>query len=402
MIVYEYTARNSTGRKVTGVIEADSSALARQNLRDKGLFPENLTREKTSAGGAQDKLRGLSHRELLLVTRQLASLIQSGLPIEEALRTSAEHASGKRMKMVLSSVRSQLAQGFSLSASMATHSRSFDDLYRAMVAAGEQAGQLGPVLENLADYLEQSHARRQKLQGAMVYPIVLTLVSLAVIGSLMVWVVPKITAQFDRAGQSLPALTEAMISISSFLREYGLMLMLFIIGGLFLWRWLLTQPKIRMARDSYLLKAPLLGNLINSIECARMCRTLGMLLASGVPLLDALTCTRPMVQNRKLGLALEAAASQVRSGDSLGRALAESNVFPPLIIHMIKSGETASELDAMLIRCADQQDREVESTMTIGMNLFEPVLIVAMGGIVLTIVLSILLPILELNQLTGL
>ncbi len=400
MIVYEYIARNTSGRKIKGVIEADSSALARQSLRTKGLFPETLTREKTREA-TQKQPRGLSHKDLLLITRQLASLIQSGLPIEEALRTSAEHAPSQRIKRVLSSVRSQLAQGYSLSASMTSHSRTFDELYRSMVAAGEQSGQLGPVLDNLAEYLETSHARRQKVQGAMVYPIILTLVSLAVISSLMIWVVPRITQQFDRVGQSLPALTEAMINISTFLREYGLVLMLGIFAVSFLWRWLLTKPAIRLMRDSYRLRLPVLGPLINSIECARLCRTLGMLLASGVPLLDALSCARPMAQNRKLANALEQVMAQVRGGDSLGRALTERQVFPPLIVHMIKSGEAASELDAMLIRCADQQDREVESAITIGMSLFEPALIVLMGGVVLTIVLAILLPILELNQLTG-
>ncbi len=400
MIVYEYTARNTSGRKVTGVIEADSSSLARQLLRDKGLFPENLSQEKERQNG-QSQIRGLSHRELLLVTRQIASLIQSGLPLEEALRTSAEHAASKRMKMVLSSVRSQLAQGYSLSASMSGHRRSFDELYCAMVAAGEQSGQLGPVLENLADYLEQSQARRQKITGALVYPVVLTLVSIAVVVSLMVWVVPKITSQFDRVGQSLPALTEAMITISDFLRGYGVFLLVFLFGGVFLWKWLMTRPALRMKRDSWLLKVPVFGELIKSVECARLCRTLGMLLASGVPLLDALACSRPMVQNARLAQALEAAALKVRGGDSLGRALGESGIFPPLIVHMIKSGEAASELDRMLLRCADQQDRDVESAITVGMNLFEPILIVTMGGVVLTIVLSILLPILELNNLTS-
>lgn len=406
MAAFEYKALDSKGKQQKGVIEADSARHARSQLREKRLMPIELEQvaEKEAKSSSGFSLGGLfkpsiSVAELALITRQIATLVASGLPIEEALKAVGQQAEKARLGSMIMAVRSRVVEGYSLADSMAEFPHVFDDLYRAMVASGEKSGHLEVVLNRLADYTERRQQLKAKLTQAMIYPIVLTLVAIGVIAVLLAAVVPKVVGQFEHMGQELPGTTQFLIVASEFVQNYGLIVLGVIIGAIVIAKRLLKNPSMRMKYDTMLLGLPVIGKVSKSINTARFARTLSILSASSVPLLDGMRIASDVLQNVKVKDAVEGATARVREGTSLGAALTNTKLFPAMMLYMIASGEKSGQLEDMLERAADNQDREFEGNVNIAIGVFEPMLVVSMAGIVLFIVMAILQPILELNNL---
>ena len=401
MGAFEYQALDKQGRQKRGIIESDTPRLARQLLRERGLSPLSVeavtnreSRQQTSFGG-----RGISTRDLALVTRQLATLSRSGLPLEESLQAVSQQTDKGRVRRIILGVRSRVLEGQSLSNALANFPNAFPQLYRATVDAGESSGKLDFVLEKLAEYVETREQLRQKIQLAMIYPILLTLISILVVIGLLTYVVPEIVGVFDNLGQELPILTVWLITASNFLRDYGL----FVLGGLgAIWAAstaLLRIESVRFAHHAMQLRLPLIARFVRGSNSARFTRTLAILSGSGVELLEALGIASQVLPNLPMRKAVETAAVRVREGDSLSRALHQTKLFPPITVHLIASGEASGQLPKMLERAADNQQRDVQYMAEMLVGIFEPVLILVMGGVVLTIVIAILLPIFEMNQL---
>lgn len=405
MAAFEYQALDLRSRKVKGVLEADNARHARQLLRERKLTPlsvEIATRqEQLITGGKRWLKRKISAAELALITRQLATLIAAALPIESSLLAVAEQCEKPRLKNMLMSVRSKVVEGYSLAEGLQEFPYVFDHLYRSMVAAGEKSGHLDQVLNRLADYTEQRQHMRNQIIMASVYPVVMVIVALSVIGILLAAVVPKITEQFEHMGQQLPALTRFMISASELVQNHGfwfvILLLLMIVG----WQRLLTKPVFKLGYDRRILKVKVIGRIVNSVNTARFARTLSILNASGVPLLDAMRISADVLANTYMRQSVAEAASRVREGISLRTALEQTKLFPPMMLHMIASGEKSGQLDSMLERAADTLDREFEMTMTVSLEIFKPVVVIILALVVFLIVMAILLPILELNNMVG-
>jgi len=342
---------------------------------------------------------GMSSGELALITRQLASLSQSGLPLEEALLAVGQQNDQPRTKSILLGVRSKVMEGHSLADGFGEFPQSFPELYRATVAAGEQSGHLDIVLERLAEYTEARQTLRQTVTNALIYPIVLVVMAVAIISFMLASVVPKIVGVFENTGGELPGLTRGLIASSDFLRDHWLLLIIGV-GAFFYGVWRLLQkdgPKRRYHR--FLLRMPITGKLTRGINTARFTRTLSILAGSGVPILDALKIAAGVVENLPMRDAVNEAAVRVREGASISGSLGESRLFPPMMIHLISSGEAGGRLEEMLSRAASNQEREVNGLIATLLGILQPLLIVAMGAIVMTIVLAILLPIFEINNL---
>ena len=406
MSAYRYKALNADGRVVRGVLEADSERQLRIQLRGQNLRPIEVSTTRTGfSGGSQEGSRftlfkpGLSTGELALITRQIATLVASALPLDECLQAAAEQTRKAKVKAILLQVRSKVAEGYTLANGMAQFPDAFGDMYRAMVHAGEQAGQLAPVLEQLADYTENRQHTAQKLQMALIYPFVLVAVAIAVVAALMVFVVPELVGIFAHTKKALPPLTVALIATSDFLREWGGYLLLGSILSVILARRVLKNPGRQLVWHRLLLRIPGLGGILVGMDTARFASTLSILMASGVPLLDALGIAESVMVNRHLRRAAHEVASRVQEGSSLNKALAQGDIFPPMMVHMVASGEASGELESMLGRSAANQERELEMTLGTAMGLFEPLMVVVMGGLVLLIVLAILLPIFDLNTM---
>ncbi|NOQ77642.1 MAG: type II secretion system inner membrane protein GspF [Methylococcaceae bacterium] len=406
MPAFQYTALNEKGRQQRGVLEGDTPRQIRKKLRDLGLVAVTVdavsSKEKSIQNKSGFKLKHtISVAELALVTRQLATLVQAGLPLDEALTAVAQQCDKARLKSVVLAIRGGVLEGKSLAESFSDYPHIFDSLYRSMVAAGETSGNLGEVLIRLADYTEKRHAIRQKTQIALLYPTILSVVAIAVVAGLLAFVVPNVVAQFATAGQDLPTATQILIAMSDLVINFWLVALLLIIATTVVMKWALKKASFKYLFDKQLLALPALGKVILGVNTARFSRTLSILTSSGVPLLDALTISGRVLNNVCLKAAVEDAANHVKEGSSLNRALAETGYFPPMMLHMIANGEKSGELDNMLERIADNQDREFEMLIAMALGLFEPVLILAMGGVVLFIVIAILLPIFELNTLVG-
>lgn len=387
-----------------GVLEGDSERQIRGQLRAKQLRPVEVA--EAGRGAANDPRflsrfvrRGLTAGELALVTRQLATLVASGLPLDECLQAAAEQTRYSKTKTILLQVRSKVAEGHTLAHAMSQFPAAFGDMYRAMVTAGEQAGQLAPVLERLADYTESRQHTAQKLQMALIYPFVLIAVAVAVVSALMVFVVPELVGIFAHTKKELPALTTGLIATSDFLQDFGIWLLVGLLLLVVTAQWLLKKPNIRMGWHSLLLRLPGLSRVLISMDSARFASTLSILMASGVPLLEALRIASAVMTNVILRKASHGVAVRVQEGSSLNKALAEEKIFPPMMIHMVASGETSGDLETMLSRSALNQERELEMTLGTVMGLFEPLMVVVMGGLVLLIVMAILLPIFDLNTM---
>jgi general secretion pathway protein F len=401
MAAYQYTAARPDGASTHGLIEADSARQARADLRRQGLLPLDLAEVRASRAGAGFSLRRehLNGQELALLTRQLAVMVDSGLPLEETLRSVAEQAEAPRLKRVLTAVRSRVLEGHSLNAALAEHPHSFAEYYRAAVSAGEAAGRMGPVMDRLADFMEQRQALQQRVMLALFYPATLTVVSIAVVIGLLTYVVPEIVQVFDRMGQALPWITRAMIAVSGFLRAWGPALLVLLAALLIGTRLLLRLPALRLRFAAGVLRLPLLGRLMKGLDEARFTGTLGTLVGAGVNLVDARRVAARVVGNPHLRAGFEAAAERVREGAALNQALRRERLLPAMSLRLIASGEAGGELGAMLERAATLQERALQNTVAVLLGVFEPALILSMGSAVLVIVLAILMPIFELNQL---
>ena len=405
MGAFEYKALDKQGKERKGVLEGDGPRQIRQQLREKGLAPINVVevrqREgKQSGGGGGVRIRrGISAGDLALITRQFSTLVRSGTPVEEAIRAMSQQSEKPRIKSMLLAVRSRVVEGYTLAQSLEDFPRVFPDLYRATVAAGEQSGHLDAVLDRLADYTEARQILRQKMMQALVYPALIVVVAVTVIYALLVYVVPQVIQVFDNFDQELPILTISLIAVSDFLKEYGAWMLLALIGAFLAVRMALKRPAIKTLWHRWVLTLPLFGRLSRGLNTARFARTFSILTNSGVPVLEGLRISAQVVTNLPMRSAVEEVARNVREGASISGSLEKSGFFPPMAVHLIGSGEASGDLDEMLERAAVSQEREMESTVSMVMAIFEPLMIVVMGLIVLLIVLAVLLPIFDLNQI---
>lgn len=400
MAAYEYLAMDPSGRKLRGVQEADSERQARQLLRERHLVPLRL---RVARGGPREigtsHRRGLGPAELALLTRQLATLVQAALPLEEVLAAVAAQCERRSHQGMLLAVRARVLEGHNLARAMAEFPRAFPALYRATVAAGERAGHLGQVLLQLADYTEARQTARQQVQLALLYPSILLLAAFGIVGFLLGFVVPDVVKVFIDSGQELPALTRVLIASSAALRDYGVPGLVLLAGLAGAARWVLQKPAARLRWHAMQLRLPLLGKVLRASSCTRFISTLAILGRSGVPLVDALEIAAEVVANQQIRTGLKDVARSVREGSGLTRALDRSGHFPPMMLYMIASGERSGELDTMLDRAARQQEAQLANRIAMLVGLFEPAMLVFMGASVLLIVLAILMPILSLNQL---
>ncbi|WP_263079722.1 type II secretion system inner membrane protein GspF [Endozoicomonas sp. Mp262] len=407
MGVFTYEALDNKGRKHKGVLEADSPRQLRQKLRADGLAAVaiNQAEEKQAKAGKSSGQslfkRNASDAEVALLTRQLATLVAASIPLEECLHTLAKQIQKPHLKSLISSVRSRVLEGQTLADSMAAYPKTFDTLFRAMVAAGEKSGHLDTVLERLADYTEHRQKIKGQLIQAMIYPAILTLVAIGVVTALLTAVVPTVVDQFTHMGHELPAMTQALIAASDFTRDYGLHIVITILVLLILRQRLLRKPKHRLTHDRILLKLPVAGSVFGGVDCARFARTLSILTSSSVPLLEGMKISADVLVNTHMRESLRQAADRVREGTSLWRALDQTLLFSPMMLHIIASGEKSGELTAMLARAADNQDQQFESQVNIALGVFGPLLIVVMALVVLFIVMAILTPMLDLNSLVS-
>lgn len=407
MGAYSYKALNEAGKTVKGILEGDSERHIRSQLRAKKLKPLEVQSSNTSSGSSDKPSLGgfgrratrLSARDLSLITRQLASLVKSGLPLDEALQATAKQSQKPNVKRVVLQVRTRVLEGFSLAQAMGDNPAAFDDMYRALVRAGEGSGYLSPVLERLADYTQTSQMLQQRIKMAMIYPIVMLVVSLGVIAGLLVFVVPKLVKVFEQGGRELPLLTEALIAASEFLQSYGLLLLVALVAARFGFKHLLRKPERARSWDAFKLKLPVIGELIKQINSSRFAATLSLLSSSGVPLLQALNISGQVMTNKVLQEACDAVAMAVREGTSLNRAMEATGQFPPLLVQLVASGETNGTLPQQLDNAARDQERELEMMLGVAMGLLEPATIVFMGFAVCLIVLAILVPIFEMTKM---
>jgi general secretion pathway protein F len=399
MSAFEYTALDKKGRTHTGVLEGDIARQIRQQLREKNLTPLSINEVVRPTTQRQFHRISVSALDLALITRQLATLIHSGLALEEALRAISEQTEKARLKSLLLAVRSRVLEGHSLAEGLGDFPNVFPTVYRATVEAGEQSGHLDLVLERLAEYTENRQYLRQKTLLALFYPALLSIVAILVVVGLIAYVVPQVVQVFAHIRQDLPWLTRALITVSDFLRDWGVWLLFFLIVMAMGIRYSLRFEKPLTLFHRLLLHTPLISRLEQGMNVARFTRTLSILTESGVPMLEGLHITARVVSNNPIRQAILEATNKVREGSSLHAALAQSRLFPPMTLHLIMSGEASGKLENMLERAAIMQERELESLIGVLLGLFEPLLILVMGGIVLAIVLAILMPIFELNQL---
>lgn len=405
MGAFEYTAVDRSGRQHKGVLEGDTARQVRQLLRERGMLPMAITevmeRERSGRRRSFTFRRGISAADLALVTRQLATLLRSGMPLEETLLAVGQQAEKPRLKSILLGVRSRVMEGHTLAAGLADFPQAFPEIYRATVAAGEQSGHLDPVLERLADYTESRQQLRQRVSHALIYPVILTVMAIGIVSGLLGFVVPKVVGVFENTGQALPLFTRMLIASSDFLREYGVVVLVLLALGAFVFSRMLRRLPFRRRWHRFLLRVPLVGKLTRGINTARFTRTLSILAGSGVPVLEALRIAGDVVVNVPMREAIHETAVRVREGAPLGRSLGASRLFPPMTMHLISSGEASGELESMLERAADNQEREVDSLVGALLSILEPALIVLMGVLVFAIVMAILLPIFQLNQLVS-
>ena len=402
MGAFEYTAMDKAGKQIKGLLEGDTPKHVRQLLRDRKLLPVSVNEVARKEAHRQSSFsfrKGISSSELALITRQLASLSQSGLPLEEALLAVSQQNDQPRTKSVLLGARAKVMEGHTLANGLGEYPQAFPELYRATVAAGEQSGHLDVVLERLADYTEARQELRQRVTNALVYPIALVVMAVAIISFMLATVVPKIVGVFENTSAELPALTSGLIATSDFLRVYWALVIIGVgIIGYAVW-WILQKDVPRRRFHAFLLRMPIIGRLTRGVNTARFTRTLSILAGSGVPILEALTISAEVIENLPMRDAVQDATLRVREGASISKSLAASKLFPPMMIHLISSGEAGGRLEEMLGRAAAGQEREVDGLIAALLGILQPLLIVIMGAIVLTIVLAILLPIFEINNL---
>jgi general secretion pathway protein F len=398
MTAFRYRAVDANGRELDGILEADTQRQIRSQLRERGLFPVDVA-PVSERGNTRVRRQRLSNADLTLLTRQWATLIAAGLTIEQTLSAAIDQSESASTRQLIAGIRNEITAGHSLSEALNRYPTVFPPIYRALIRSGEKSGELEQILLRLADYLENRHALRQKILQALLYPALVTLVALGVIGGMMAFVVPQVVGVFRHSKQALPFLTQALVWISDFLRIAGPWLLLAgvlgLIGGLRLLRHEATRRRFHRS----VLQVPILGRLLRTLDSARFAQTLSILVGGGVPLLNALEAGRDVMLLLPLRDSVDNAIGRVREGSGLARALSQDKQLPPLLLHLIASGEASGELGPMLERAAKQQQDEVSNRTALLVGILEPLLILAMGGIVLLIVLAVLQPIIEINQL---
>lgn len=405
MGAYQYVAVDAGGKEHKGVLEGDTPRHVRQLLRDRQLVPVEVAAVETASRSTMRRPSrigrgGIGSLDLALVTRQLATLIKAGLPLDEALLAASEQTDKPRLKTIILGTRAKVIEGHTLASGLDDFPQAFPVVYRATVAAGEQAGQLDMVLERLADYTESRHSLRQKISHALVYPIVLTTLALTIVTFMLIYIVPKVVGVFETTGQELPILTRTLIALSAFLQNWWWALLGALAAAVFAVGRVLRSEAARRRLHWWILGIPLLGRVTRGLNTARFTRTLAILTSSGVPVLEALRIGATVVSSLPMRDAVEDASVRVREGAAIGRSLAQSKLFPPMSIRLISSGEASGELDDMLERTATHQEAEMDNLLGTLLNVLEPALIIVMGLIVLAIVMAILLPIFQINQLT--
>ncbi|MFZ9085455.1 MAG: type II secretion system inner membrane protein GspF [Steroidobacteraceae bacterium] len=402
MPAWEYTALDASGKERSGVLEGDSARQVRSLLREQGLLPvsvEEVADEKPRSMGGISFGGRISAMDLALLTRQLATLVRSGLPLEEALLAVSQQSERARTRNVLTGVRSRVVEGRTLAEGLAAFPAIFPEIYRATVSAGEQSGHLDQVLERLADYTENRQVLQQRIRNAMVYPILLTVVCLGIVALLLGYVVPEVVRVFDAGERELPILTQILIGLSDFIRDWWWLIALVAVAVAYAARASLRNEDTRRRFDRIKLRLPLIGRVTRGNNAARFSRTFAILTASAVPVLDALRISGEVVTNLPMREAINEAAVRVREGAAIARSIAVSRLFPPMLVHLISSGESSGALDSMLERAADNQERELDGLVNTAVGILGPVMILLMGGFVFVIVLALLLPIFELNQM---
>ncbi|MDR3386617.1 MAG: type II secretion system inner membrane protein GspF [Rudaea sp.] len=399
MPAFAYQALDNAGKTQRGVLQGDNARAVRASLRERGLNPL----EVAPVTDAQQRVglfrRGLSGAQLALLTRQLATLLKAGLPVDEALAALAEQNDDQRARALVGALRARVLEGAGLATALADAPDSFPEIYRASIAAGEQSGRLDQVLARLADYSEARDALNQKVWAALAYPLLLTIVAVAVVSGLLVYVVPQIVGVFTQMHQTLPWPTRALLALSSFVKAWGWLLLVLIVVAAIGGKLALRTEQVRYAWHGVLLRLPLIGRLVRAANTARCTRTLALLTASAVPLLDSLNIGAQVMPNLPMRAAVKRAALKVREGGSFSRALGDSGYFPPVALRLIASGERAGELEHMLDEAANHQQRELDRWMTTLTAILGPLVILLVGAMVLFIVLAILLPIFNLNQM---
>nr|WP_313215435.1 type II secretion system inner membrane protein GspF [Stenotrophomonas geniculata] len=397
MALFDYQAANAQGRIEKGQLDADSPRGARQLLRGRGLTPVQVTAARSAGSGWG--ARRLSASELAWATRQLASLLAASLPLEGALSAVIEQAERSHVAQALTAVRADVRAGQRLTVALAARPRDFPPIYRALVGAGEDSGDLARVMERLADYIEERNALQAKVLTAFIYPAAISLVSVAIVIFLLSYVVPQVVTAFVQARQTLPMLTQVMLAASAFVRSWGVWVGIGIAALVVAWRLALRKPELRLRWDAMLLRVPMVGRFVLGVNSARFASTLAILLDAGVPLLRALEAARQTLGNALLARCADDVSARVREGAALGSALKVQKVYPPILVHLVASGEKTGSLAPLLDRAAQTISREIERRAMALTALLEPTMILVMGGVVLTIVLAVLMPIMEMNQL---
>lgn len=402
MGAFEFVALDKSGKESKGLLEGDTARQVRQILRDRQMYPVSVIEIVQKEARQQRSFslkRGLSAGELALLTRQLATLSQAGLPLEEALLAVGQQNDNPRTKSVLLGVRSRVIEGHTLAAGLADFPHAFPELYRATVAAGEQSGHLDAVLERLAEFTESRQTLQQQVKNALIYPIALVVTAISIIGFMLAYVVPKVVYIFENYNQQLPLLTRIMIGTSDFIRDYWLGLIVLVVALVFGLRQVLKKEGPKRRYHSLLLRLPIVSRLTRGINTARFTQTLSILAGSGVPILESLRIASQVVINVPMREAVEEASLRVREGAMISKSLATSKLFPPMTTHLISSGEASGRLEEMLTRAASNQEREVDGLIATLLGIMQPLLVIVMAAVVLLIVLAILLPIFEINNL---
>jgi general secretion pathway protein F len=402
MAAYEYTALDAQGRELRGVLDGDSARQIRQLLREQSLLP--VTVSEVSDAPARKAFsfsfgNGIGTSDLALLTRQLSTLVRSGIPLEEALLAVSQQSEKARVRSVIAGVRSRVMEGRTLAEGLTAFPTVFPEIYRATVSAGEQSGHLDAVLERMADYTENRQILQQKIRNAMIYPVLLTFVCLGIVALLLAYVVPEVVRVFEAGDQVLPLMTRVLIAMSDFLRAWWWLLIAVTVVAAWGFRRWIRNPAARLRYDAFKLRVPLVGRITRGNNAARFARTFSILAASAVPVLEALRIAAEVVTNTTMRRAVQDAAVRVREGAPIARSLGASKLFPPMLVHLVASGETSGELEAMLERAADNQERELDGVVNTAVGILGPVMILLMGGFVFVIVIALLLPIFQLNQL---
>lgn len=404
MAAFDYKALDDKGRQKKGTIEADSARQVRQQLRDKSLTPlsvEVTVEKKDGATSFSSRGKGLSVKDLALITRQIATLIQSSIPIEESLLAVSAQSDKPHVKGMMLAIRSKVLEGFTLADSMAEFPNAFPKLYRSTVAAGEHAGHMDLVLNRLADYTEARQQARQKIQLAAIYPIILSFVAVSIVIFLLTYVVPDIIEVFVNNGQELPALTQALLVASGFLSNWGMYIFIALVIAIICFQYFMKKEAFRFSVHKKILGTPFISKLSKGMNTARFASTLSILNSSGVPLVDAIRISGEVLSNDCLKSSIMDAAIMVSEGSSLTNSLEKTGYFPPMMLHMIASGEASGELDQMLERTAKNQENDLEGLISAIVGLFEPLMLLVMGVVVLIIVLAIMLPILTMSNIVS-